>query len=77
MRIYVHHDAQGNIRSFITLNAPKEISAGMTPKPGHSVAELSGAKLKLDPNDIEAVRKIAQSQKIANPAHTATLTKKR
>jgi hypothetical protein len=74
MKLFVHHDATGAIRSIVTVNAPKQFQAMLTPKAGLLVAEVEGTEIK--PGDsVEELRKIAQAHKVATP-NRVKLTKK-
>ena len=58
MKLFVHHDATGAIRSIVTVNAPKQFHAMLTPKAGLLVAEVEGTEIK--PGACE-LRKIAKA----------------
>jgi hypothetical protein len=77
MKIYAHYDATGAIRSFVAFDAPKGAGLMLAPKPGHLVAEVEGVKLKAGALDPEALRELATTHKVAEPAARCTLTKKR
>jgi hypothetical protein len=46
MKLFVHHDATGAIRSIVTVNAPEQFHAMLTPKAGLLVAEVEGTEIK-------------------------------
>jgi hypothetical protein len=65
MKVFVHHDTTGDIRSVIAVDAPGRFGLMLTPKPGLLVSEVEGMKVKPGAVDVEALRKIAQSHKVA------------
>jgi hypothetical protein len=79
MKIYAHHDADGTIRSLVTVNAPERGGMMLAPKPGVFVAEIEGLTLKLksDTSDIEALGEIARSHNVSTPLPTCRVAKKR
>ena len=76
MKTFAHFDSTGTIRALITVNAPKGVSAMLTPKPGLFVAEVEGLKVKSGAPDLEALREIAKAHKVATPLACYPLAKK-
>ena len=60
MKLFVHHDETGAIRSIVTVNAPEQFHAMLTPKAGLLVAEVEGTEIKPDAS-VEEIRKIAKN----------------
>lgn len=75
MKIYAHYDSEGNIHSLIVGNAPKGVEVMLSPEPGLYVGEVEGLKIK-DERDVDALRKIGESHRVANPSPRIKLTKK-
>lgn len=75
MKIYAHYDSEGNIHSLIAGNAPKGVQAMLSPQPGLYVGEIKGLKVK-DERDTDALRKIAENHRVANPCPQIELIKK-
>ena len=75
MKVFVHHDATGAIRSMITVNAPEPFHLMLTPKAGLLVAEVEGVKIKAGTESVEELRKVAQAHKVVTP-NRVKLTKK-
>ena len=65
MKVFVHHDATGTIRSIITVDAPSQFNLMLTPKPGLLVSEVEGVKVKSGATDVKALRKIAETHTVA------------
>jgi hypothetical protein len=76
MRLFAHHDADGNIRSLTWFDAPDGISIMLMPGPGEIVAEIEGHKRTGTPSE-KALRDIAKNYRIAEPLTRRTLTKKK
>jgi hypothetical protein len=60
MRVYAHHDAEGNIRAFIIENATEGVTTMVAPKPGLFVTEIEGLDEKLA-GDRDRLREIAKT----------------
>ena len=60
MKLFVHHDSKGAIRSIVTVNGPKQFQAMLTPKAGLLVAEVEGMEIKPRAS-VEELRKIAKA----------------
>jgi hypothetical protein len=75
MKIYAHYDAEGTIHSLIVGNAPKGVEVMLSPQPGLYVGEVEGLTVK-DERDVDALREIAESHRVANPCPRIRLTKK-
>jgi hypothetical protein len=75
MKVFVHHDTSGVIRSMITVNAPEQFHLMLTPKAGLLVAEVEGIKIKAGAEGVEELRKVAQAHKVVTP-NRVKLTKK-
>ncbi len=80
MKVYVHYDRSGAIHGLIAVNAPADRIPMLTPEPGLFVAEVEGEipGLKPDPDesDLEALRKIAQTLRVATPIPRCKLVSK-
>ena len=74
MKLFVHHDATGAIRSIVTVNAPSQFNAMLTPKTGLLVAEVEGTEIKASAT-VEELRKIGKAQRVVTP-HRVRLTPK-
>ena len=77
MRLFAHHDVDGNIRSLTWFDAPEGISIMLTPGPGELVTEIEGHKLAGAAPSEKALRDIAKNYKIAEPLARRSLTKKK
>ncbi len=80
MKIYVHHDSSGAVHSLIVANVPADRIPMLAPGPGLFVAEVEGdvpgLKPELDESDLEALRKIAQTLRVATPIPRCKLVSK-
>jgi hypothetical protein len=80
MKVYVHHDYSGAVHSLIVANAPADRIPMLAPGPGLFVAEVEGdvpgLKPELDESDLEALRKIAQTLRVATPILRCKLVSK-
>jgi hypothetical protein len=74
MKLFVHHDATGAIRSIVTVNAPSQFRAMLTPKTGLLVAEVEGTEIKAGAS-VEELRKIGKAQRVATPNRVRLATK--
>jgi hypothetical protein len=74
MKLFVHHDATGAIRSIVTVNAPTQFHAMLTPKAGLLVAEVDSTEIKSGAS-VEELRKIAKDRMVVTP-NRVKLTKK-
>ena len=72
MRLYVHHDHTGRIRSATWFEAPAGAGMMLATAPGEFVAEVEGHKLKTGANQ-QAVRKAIRGLVVGTPAVHATL----
>jgi len=76
MKLFVHHDTTGTIRSLIIVNAPERVSLMLTPNPGLLVAEVEGVNVEPGAPDVTALREIGKSHKVETPLPRCTLTRK-
>jgi hypothetical protein len=80
MKVYVHYDGSGAIHGLITVNAPEDRIPMLAPGPGLFVAEVEGEipglKNAPDGSDMEALRKIAQTLRVATPNPCCRLVRK-
>ena len=74
MKLFVHHDATGAIRSIVTVNAPSQFNAMLTPKTGLLVAEVEGTEIKAGAS-VEELRKIGKAQRVVTPNRVRLTTK--
>jgi hypothetical protein len=77
MKIFAHYDSTGAIQSLVVVNAPEGHGPMLAPKPGLFVAEVEGLKLKSETPDVETLREIARTHKVASPSPRCTLVKKK
>ena len=77
MKVYAHHDDDGNIHSFVTTDTPKGAGLMLTPNPGHSVSEIEGVKVNGDESDFDRLREIGATQRLSKPPARIGLTKKK
>lgn len=80
MKVYVHYDASGAIHSLVAVNAPADHMPALAPEPGLLVAEVEGKvpgwKYKDKLPDLEALRQVAQTLRVATPVSRCKLVKK-
>jgi hypothetical protein len=80
MKVYVHYDSSGAIHSLIAVNAPADRMPMLVPEPGLFVGEVEGEvpgwKHETDQPDLEALRKIAQTLRVATPIPRCKLVRK-
>jgi hypothetical protein len=76
MKLFVHHDTTGTIRSLIIVNAPEKVSLMLTPNPGLLVAEVEGVNVNPGAPDVRALREIGKSHKVVTPLPRTKLAKK-
>ena len=77
MKVYAHHDDQGNIHSFVTTDEPKGAGLMLIPSHGQFVTEVEGVKVSGDASDFDRLREIAATQKLSKPPARITLVKKK
>jgi hypothetical protein len=77
MRLFAHHDVDGNIRSVTWFDAPEGICVMLTPSPGELVTEIEGHKLTGAMPSEKVLRNIAKNYKIAEPVARRSLAKKK
>jgi hypothetical protein len=75
MKSFVHHDSTGAIHSLITVNAPKGMTAMLTPAPGESAAEIEDLGIK--GVDVDAVRQALRGRRVDAPHSRCKLTTER
>ena len=80
MKVYVHYDHSGAIHSVISVDAPADRIPMLAPEPGLFVAEVEGESLGLKPESdeshMEALRKVAQTLRVATPGPRCKLVGK-
>ncbi|HET6887587.1 MAG TPA: hypothetical protein VFH87_06655 [Candidatus Udaeobacter sp.] len=80
MKVYVHYDSSGAIHGLIAANAPADRMPMLVPEPGLFVGEVKGEvpgwKHETDPPNLEALRKIAQTLRVAAPIPRCKLVRK-
>jgi hypothetical protein len=80
MKVYVHHDHAGAVHSLIVSNAPADRIPMLTPGPDLFVAEVEGEVpgLKSEPNDrdLDALRQIVETLRVATPIPRCKLVSK-
>ena len=76
----VHYDSSGAIHRLIAVNAPVDHMPMLVPEPGLFVGEVAGEipgwKHETDLPDLEALRKIAQTLRVATPIPSCKLVRK-
>ena len=78
MKIYVHYDAEGNIHSVFSVDAPEGGGAMLAPEAGLFVGEveIEGLELRSDESNAETLLEIANTYKVTTPVPRLQLTKK-
>jgi hypothetical protein len=80
MKFYVHYDCSGAIHGLITVDAPADRMPMFVPEPGLFLGEVEGDipgwKHETDQPDMEALRKIAQTLRVATPIPLCKLVTK-
>jgi hypothetical protein len=72
MRLYVHHDDAGRVRSATWYEAPEGAGMALAPAPGERVVEIAGHGLEAGAAP-DAVRKAVRGMVVAAATPTATL----
>ena len=71
MKAFVHYDYSGAIHGLVAVDTPADRIPMLVPGPGLFVAEVDvevlGLKPKTDKLDLEALRKCAQTLRVAEP----------
>jgi hypothetical protein len=68
MKVFVQFDAAGSIHSVVTLEAPEGVTVMREPEPGLLVAEAEGAELQQAAGDVEKIRELVKTYRVATPA---------
>lgn len=80
MKVYVHYDASGAIHSLVAVDAPADHMPSMVPEPGLLVGEVDGKvpgwKYKGEVPDLEGLRQVAHTLRVATPVSLCKLVKK-
>jgi len=76
MRVFVHHNPEGVIRSVTGFDAPEGVSLMLTPRPGEVVAEVDGHGLTIGHPEESALRDLGKNHKVATPLARCKLVKK-
>jgi hypothetical protein len=76
MKVFVHHDAAGTIRSLVAVDAPEGVSLMLQPRPGQFVAEVEGVTVGPDVPDVAALRELGRTHKVDAPQQPRRLAKK-
>jgi hypothetical protein len=76
MRIFAHHDSEGNIGSLVSVDGPKEAGLMMAPRAGQLVSEVEGVSIKPGEKGLAELQQIAQTHAIKK-LRLAELTRKR
>ena len=77
VRISVHYDMTGTIRSVTAINGPEGAGLLLVPKPGIAVADVERDELDSDPPSLEDLRKFAESHEAPTGLPRCTVAKKR
>ena len=77
MRLFVHHDDSGRIRSATVFDAPPNAGMALATVPGERVSEIESHKLKRCRGTELAVRKLIRTSVVAAPAARAALAPRR
>jgi hypothetical protein len=67
MKVFAHHDLEGAIHSFVSVDAPAGAGMMLVPKPGLLVTEIEGLSLKAGGTNHEELRALAKSHKVTVP----------
>ena len=73
MKLSVHHDATGAIHSIVTVNAPKQFHAMLTPKAGLLVAEVEGTQIAKPGASVEELLQDCQRSSVVTPKRVKRL----
>jgi len=68
MKVFAHHDAEGNIHSLVTLVAPEGSGMMLVPEPGLLVTEIEDPKVPAD--DEQKLREFIKTYKVATTRGT-------
>lgn len=74
MKVFAHHDLDGAIHSFVSVDAPEGAGMMLVPKPGLLVTEIEGLSLKAGGTNQEELRALARNHIVA--VSRSKLTKK-
>jgi len=73
MKLFVHYDASGRIRSATWFDAPPNAGMMLVPRAGHLVAEVEDEKLVRDARSEKVLRALMKKQRVQTPAPPCTL----
>ena len=76
MRLSVHYDPSGKIRSFVAVDGPKESGMMLVSKAGALVAEVEGVTLESGVEGLKKLRDLAKNYLVDEPAVSRKLAKR-
>ena len=76
MKTYIQHDAEGIIKSIISLDAPAEAGLFLSQTAGTHFSEIEGLKIKKGMPDVDELRAMAKAHRITDFKSKAVLSKK-
>lgn len=76
MKLAVHYDPSGKIRSFVAVDGPKNNGMMLVPKAGALVAEVEGVTLEAGADSLKKLRELAKNYLVEQPMATRKLVKR-
>lgn len=71
MKHFVLYNSSGRIEALIVVSGPREMRAGVTPRPGLLEVEVEGLNIGAGAPDVRAFRKLIRDQKVPLPTSIA------
>jgi hypothetical protein len=76
MKLSVHYDPSGKVRSFVAIGGTNDNGMMLVPKPGALVAEVEEVSLVSGVAGLKKLREIAKNYIVEKPAITRKLAKR-
>jgi hypothetical protein len=76
MKVFAHHDLDGQLSSLVAVDASAHAGLMLTPEPGVLVSEVKGMKIKAGEKGLEDMQEIARTHALTSPKQLGTLTKR-
>jgi len=76
MKTLVYHDLDGRIRSLVLMKAPEGAGMALAAPAGVLVSEADTARIDVKLDDLEAVRTLLATHRVATAAAKTTIVKK-
>jgi hypothetical protein len=76
MRLSVHYDPSGKIRSFVAVDGSKDNGMMLVSKAGALVAEVEGVTLESGVDGLKKLRDLAKNYLVEKPAVSRRLAKR-